>query len=123
MEEKYSLNINNFKINFYKTLSKFQNYDTINKNKKLVLFSDFYLPIEFIKTTNYEYKNKDITYTEKELKELGTQKLQEELEKEIKNKENITNKQVNICGNKEYIEIEVIYEVLEDIGIKDEILF
>lgn len=122
-EEKYTLNINNFKINFYKTLSKFQNYDTINENKKLVLFSNFYLPIEFIKTTNYEYENKDITYTEEELKEIGIQKLQEELENEIQNKENITNKQVNICGNKEYIEIEVIYEVLEDIGIKDEILF
>ena len=54
-EQKYTLNINNFKINFYKTLSKFENYDTINENKKLMLFSNFYLPIELIKKTNCEY--------------------------------------------------------------------
>lgn len=67
IEEKYSLNLNNFKINFYKTLSKFENYDTINESKKLMLFSNFYLPIEFIKTTNKEYELKNITYTEEEL--------------------------------------------------------
>ena len=36
-----------------------------------MLFSNFYLPIEIIKTTNYEYKNQDITYTEEELKAIG----------------------------------------------------
>ncbi len=66
-EEKYTLNINNFKINFYKTLSKFENYDTINENKKLKLLSNFYLPIEIIKKTNYEYKYEEKTYTEEEL--------------------------------------------------------
>lgn len=66
-EEKYTLNLNNFKINFYKTLSKFQNYDTINENKKLMLFSNFYLPVELIKTTNYEYQKETKTFTEEEL--------------------------------------------------------
>lgn len=122
-EEKHTLNINNFKINFYKTLSKFQKYDTINENKKLMLFSNFYLPIEIIKTTNYEYEEQDITFTEEELKNKGTEKLANELENEIEYKENIVNKQVNVYGNTEYIEIEVIYEVLENIGIEDEILF
>ena len=122
-EEKYTLNINNFKINFYKTLSKFEKYDTINENKKLMLFSNFYLPIEFIKTTNYEYEDQDVTYTEEELRSKGTEELTNELENEIECKENIVNKQVNIYGNTEYIEVEVIYEVLENIGIKDKILF
>ena len=66
-EEKYSLNINNFKINLYKTLSKFKKYDTINENKKLMLFSNFYLPIELIKITNYEYQEQSKMYTEQEL--------------------------------------------------------
>ena len=66
-EEKYSINLNNFKINLYKTLSKFENYDTINENKKLILFSNFYLPIEFVKITNKEYVLQKITYTEEEL--------------------------------------------------------
>ena len=66
-EQKYTLNINNFKINFYKTLSKFENYDTIDESKKLMLLSNFYLPIEIIKTTNYEYEKQQKTYTEEEL--------------------------------------------------------
>lgn len=122
-ENRYSIKINNFKINLYKTLSKFQNYDTINSNKKLMIFSNFYLPIELIKTTNYEYEKKDITYTEEELKSMAVTKLEEELKKEIKNEEKIINKQVNTCGNEEYIEVEVIYEVLENIGIEEKILF
>ena len=66
-EEKYALNLNNFKINLYKTLSKFENYDTINKNKKLMLFSNFYLPIEIYKTINSEYTIQDVKYTEEEI--------------------------------------------------------
>ena len=87
------------------------------------MFSHFYLPIEIIKTTNYEYENQDVTYTEEELKTIAIEKLEQELENEIQNKENIINKQINVYGNEGYIEVEVIYEVLENIGIKDEILF
>ena len=122
-EEKYTLNLNNFKINFYKTLSKFKNYDTIRENKKMMLFYNFYLPIEIIKTTNFEYKNVLKTFTEEELKESGIQKLEEELKKEIKDEKDIINKQVNIYGSDNYIEIEVIFEVLEKIGIEEKILF
>ena len=122
-ETKYSLNLNNFKINFYKTLSKFENYDTINESKKLMLFSNFYLPIEVVKTTNNEFENKQVTYTEEELTEIATNKLEEELQEEIENKDNIINKQVNIYPNDGYIEVEVIYEVLENIGNKEKIIF
>ena len=122
-EEKYTINLNNFKINLYKTLSKFQNYDTINESKKLMLFSNFYLPIEIIKTTNYEYEKQLKTYTEEELTEIATQKLENDLENEIENKDNILNKQVNVYPNENYIEVEVIYEVLENIGIKEKIIF
>lgn len=122
-EEKYTLNLNNFKINFYKTLSKFQNYDTINESKKLMLFSNFYLPVEIIKTTNYEYEKQPKTYTEEELTEIATKQLEEALEQEIENKDDILNKQVNVYPNEGYIEVEVIYEVLEHIGIKEKIIF
>lgn len=54
---------------------------------------------------------------------IGTQKLEEELQKEIENKENIINKKVNVYGNEGYIEVEVIYEVLENIGNKEKIIF
>lgn len=122
-ETKYGLNINNFKINFYKTLSKFENYDTICKSKKLMLFSNFYLPIEIIKTVNKEYVLKDVTYTEEEVTKITTEKLEQELDKEIEDKDSIINKQVNTYANDGYIEIEVIYEVLETIGVEDRIIF
>ena len=122
-EEKYTLNINNFKINFYKTLSKFENYDTINENKKLMLFSNFYLPIELIKKTNCEYKYEEKIYTEEELTQITQEKIEKELEEEILQTENIINKQTNIYTNEDYIEVEVIYEVLENIGSKDKIIF
>ena len=122
-EEKYTLNINNFKINFYKTLSKFENYDTINENKKIKIFSNFYLPIEIIKKTNYEYKYEEKIYTEEELTKLTEEKIEKELQEEIVQKENIINKQTNIYPNDDYIEVEVIYEVLENIGSKDKIIF
>lgn len=122
-EKKYTLNLNNFKINLYKTLSKFENYDTINESKKLMLFSNFYLPIEIIKTTNFEYYKQLKTYTEEELTEIATKELSDSLEQEIENKDNIINKQVNVYPNEGYIEVEVIYEVLENIGVKEKIIF
>ena len=122
-EQKYTLNINNFKINFYKTLSKFENYDTINENKKLMLFSNFYLPIELIKKTNCEYKYEEKIYTEEELTQITQEKIEKDLDEKVSQKENIINKQTNIYPNEDYIEVEVIYEVLENIGSKDKIIF
>ena len=122
-ENKYSVNVNNFKINFYKTLSKFENYDTINENKKLKLLSNFYLPIEIIKKTNYEYKYEEKIYTEEELAKLTEEKIEKDLDEKVSQKENIINKQTNIYPNEDYIEVEVIYEVLENIGSEDKIIF
>lgn len=123
LEEKYSLAINNFKINFYKTLSKFEKYDTICESKRLKLFSNFYLPIELVKNTNKEYVLENVTYTEEELIDISKQRIEEELIEQIENPENIVNEQVNTYANDGYIEIEVIYEVLETIGVEDKIIF
>ena len=74
-EKKYSIKFKKNKINLFKTLSKFEKYDTINEDKKLMLFSNFYLPIEIIKTTNKEYVLQEITYTEEQVIEILTKKL------------------------------------------------
>ena len=121
-EKKYSIKFNNFKINFYKTLSKFQNYDTIEENKKLILFSNFYLPIELIKTTNYETEKEIITYGNEELKEKTIGELEEKIESRIA-QGNVINKRINCNEEDDYIEIEVIYEVLQNIGTKEKIVF
>ena len=123
VENKYSLNINNFKINFNKGVSKFKNYDTIETNKKVKLFSNFYLPIELIKITNTEVNITDITYTLEEAKNIGIEKAKQELNNKIENLDNILSIQINDSQTSQYIEVEVTYEVLENIGTKEKIVF
>lgn len=122
-EKKYKLFINNFEINLSKRLSKFENYDTINTTNKLKIFSNFYFPIQ-IQTTTYKETQKEVVkYTKQEAKEILTKKLQEELKQEIVKQENIVNTQINYKEEATYVEVEVIYEVLENIGTKEKILF
>ncbi len=122
-ETNYGIKINNFKINFPKGVSKFKFYDTIETEDKIKLFSNFYLPISVVKTTNQEYEEVKKTYTVEEAKNLGIQQLEEELEKEIENKENIVNKNINTYENENSIDIYVTYEVLENIGTNEKIVF
>ena len=121
-EKKYSIKFNNFKINFYKTLSKFENYDTIEESKKITLFSNFYLPIEIIKTTNHETKKQMVTYDDEVLKENLIKQLENKIENRL-SEGNVINKQINYTKEEDYIEIEVIYEVIQNIGTKEKIVF
>lgn len=123
LENKYSIKINNFEINFNKKLSKFKIYDTINAEKKFKIFSDFYLPISIVKTTYKEQKNVEKIYSVEEAKSQGIKELEEEIEKEIENKESILNKNINVYQNEDSIDVYVTYEVLENIGTKEKIVF
>lgn len=122
-EKSYYININNFKINLPKRLPNFKNYDTISENKKLKIFSNFYFPIEFGTTTYKELCNKSVTYSKEEAKQILLEKLEKELKEEIENTENIVNTQINYKEENDTIEVELIYEVLENIGTKEKIIF
>ena len=122
-EEKYTLNINNFKINFSKKLSKFKIYDTIETENKIKLFSDFYLPISVIKTTNKEVEEIQKTYETEEAKNIGIEQLQQELDDEIVDKTKIVNKVINTYEVENGVDIYVTYEVLENIGTNEKIVF
>ena len=122
-ETNYGIKINNFKINFPKGVSKFKFYDTIETESKMKIFSNFYLPISVIKTTNQEYEEVKKTYSVEEAKNLGIQEIEQELESEIENKNNIVNKNINTYENENSIDIYVTYEVLENIGTNEKIVF
>ena len=122
-ETKYAIKFNNFKINFSKGLSKFEIYDTIETESKMKLFSDFYLPISIVKTTYKEIEEKQKTYSIEEAKNLGIQELEQELNQEIENKEAIVNKNINTYEKEDSIDIYVTYEVLENIGTNEKIVF
>ncbi|MBR2704979.1 MAG: sporulation protein YqfD [Clostridia bacterium] len=120
-EVKYSIKVNNFAINFYKKLSKFEKYDTIGTGKKLKISSDFYLPIEIEKNTNYEFENEEIEYTVDEIKKQAIDEAKLKLGERIGNSGDIINEYINTDENEEYIDVEVTYEVLENVGTEEKI--
>ena len=123
IEKKYAIKFNNFQINLHKGVSKFKIYDTIETENKMKLFSDFYLPISVIKTTNKEIEEKPKKQEKEEAKNIGIQQLQEELEKEIEDKEAIVGKNINTYEKENSIDVYVTYEVLESIGTNEKIVF
>ncbi len=122
-EEKYSIKFNNFKINLHKGVSKFKIYDTIETENKMKLFSDFYLPISIIKTTYKEIEEAPKTYNMEEAKNIGVEELEKELNQEIENKDAIVNKNINTYQKDSSIDVYVTYEVLENIGTNEKIVF
>lgn len=125
VEEKFAIKFNNFQINLYKVLTNFKKCDKIVENKKLEIFSDFYLPIEVIKITNKECEVYEKVYSEEELQNKILTKLENELLEEIRANNQvddvatiITNKQVVVNKDSESLEVELVYEVLENIGVE-----
>lgn len=121
-QKKYCIKINNFAINFNKSLPKFQKYDTIYKDEKVKLFSNFYLPITLGISTYCELEEKEKTYTKEEAKVILIEKLKSELYEEIENKDAIQDIKVNTNEEDASVEVEVIYEVLESIGTEEKII-
>ena len=122
VESRYSININNFKINLYKTLPNFENCDTINETNKIKLFSNFYLPIEITKTTFIEKKETKITYGIQELKEILIKELEEQFSEDGTNKLNIVNKVVNVFQKENgELELEMTYEAEINIGTEEKL--
>lgn len=122
-EKRYEINFNNFKINLYKTLPNFEKCDKIYEERKIKLFSDFYLPISLGISTFYELKEEKLILTEEEAKNILEEKLKNELSEEIQDKSRINDIKVNTHKENDSIEVEVIYEVLENIGTEEKIIF
>ena len=121
-ERKNEICINNFKINLSKGVSKFEKYDTIITNQKVKLFSNFYLPIEIKKITNIELKTEQKEFSEAELKDKIEKQLEEELENEYQiskydDKYKIRDVVVNL--ENDGLRLKLIYEIQEEIGIKE----
>ena len=123
IEEQFAIKFNNFKINLHKGVSKFKIYDTIETENKMKLFSDFYLPISIIKTTHKEVEEKPKDYQMEEAKNIGIEELEEELDKEIEDKEAIVGKNINTYEKGDSIDVYVTYEVLENIGTNEKLVF
>ncbi|MCI9063396.1 MAG: sporulation protein YqfD [Clostridia bacterium] len=86
-EKKLQIKFNNFQINFYKTLSKFEIYDTIYAEQNLKIFSNYYLPISVVKIINKEQVKEKKIYSKEEAKNIGINTLSNQIEEEIENKD------------------------------------
>ena len=118
----FRIKFNNFEINFNKTLPKFKKYDTIVSNKKIKLFSNFYLPIEFKKITYKEKNLKYKKYTKEELSEKLRKELKASLLKENNIKEeNIIEESPNetVTSTGIRLDLKIVYE--ENIGVTKEV--
>ena len=115
-ETKFEINFNNKKIKLYNKLSKFELYETENKEMNLKLFNNLYLPISITKITNKEQRKEPKKYTLSEAITLGVNDLSSQIENEIENKNSIKNKDVKTVENEGSVVVTVIYETLESIG-------
>ena len=120
-ENKYGIIINKKAINFYKNLSKFEKYDTMETKNKIKILNNFYLPIEFKKITNYEYKYEQKELTKEELQDEILSKLEEQMNSDIEEKE-IINKNTIVEPTENGIKVKLIYEVIEKIGVEQKLV-
>ena len=88
---------------------------------KIKILNNFYLPIEFKKITNYEYKYEQKEYTKEELQNNITSKLEEQMKSNIEGKE-IINKNTIIEPTENGIKVKLIYEVIEKIGVEQKLV-
>ena len=118
-EKKIEINLNNFKIILPKGVSKLKKYDTIRTNKRLRIFSNFYLPVSITKIELIEKEVKYKTYSQEEL----IDKMVNELTEEIVKENNLYDKNIekNIETNVEngMVEVKVTGIVQEEIGTKE----
>ena len=121
-KNRYTIFLHNFPINLYKSIPNFEKYDTISENKKLRIFSNFYLPITVTKNTYQEIKTEKITYGKQELQNILIAALEEEFQQKHTEGDTITNKIVNVYQTKDNtLEVEMTYEKLETIGTEEKL--
>ena len=112
--------INNFKIFFNKGVPKFKKCDTIRTYKKMKLFSNYYIPIEIVKITNFEVNESFRIYAESELIEKITKELQNELNQNL-NLRDFCNIQEEVTSETDEngVTVKVVYLTEEKIGTKE----
>ena len=88
---------------------------------KIKILNNFYLPIEFKKITNYEYRYEQKQYTVEQLQEKIIQELEEQMKNDIKNKQ-IVNRNIIAEPTETELKVKLIYEVIEKIGVEQKLV-
>lgn len=119
-ENKFSIKVKNFQINLFKTLSKFEKYDTIDSVKNIQLLPNFYIPINFVKYTNFEVEESLVEHDFEDAKRVGEATAKQKLDDLIKGE--IVDTKTEITEKDDYYVVTVYYDVIEEIGTKEKIV-
>lgn len=120
-EKKFQILIKNFQINLYKNDTNFKNYDKISTESKLKIGSNLYIPISIIKNEYLETENVNKTLTKEEAKKEAIKLAEEELNTMLPENSKLINKSLTYYEGEDYIEVELTYESVENIGTEQKI--
>lgn len=120
-ENKFQVQIKNFTINLYKNDTKFKMYDKITTESNLKIFSNFYIPIKIRKNSYHEIQKIENIINEQDAIKLGMDEAREELKNELGDNINLVNENVISYEKGDYIELEITFEILMEIGTKEKI--
>ncbi len=110
----------NKKVFFGKVSTNYEEYDTMLQEKKLNIFN-INLPIKFYEYTYYEKQTQNINRTYEEALEYGISIIEPILLEEIPVDSQIVDKRNSAVLVDNDLQIELIYECLEQIGTKEKI--
>lgn len=115
-ENKYIIKLGNYKINLLNNDTKFEKYDTIISNKKLILLEKIELPIEVVKQTYEEINIETISHTKKQAEETAKNEAMKKVVEQIPKDSKIVNNYFTTREYEDGIEIEVTVECIEKTG-------
>lgn len=118
VEKTYILGIKNYKINLLNCDTKFEKYDKIISNNKLLLFGKFELPIELTKIVYHEVDVDTIRYTKDQAILYAQKEIENNLTKKIDRNAEIVNKKIKTEINDDGIVVIFTIECIEKTGIK-----
>lgn len=118
VENEYTLEIQNYKINLGNSGTNLEKYDTIETENNLNLFGLVELPIKLKKKSYRELDVQTVKYTEDQAVESTIKEMENKLRKSISNDGKIINKDIKKSRNENNITIIITIECIEKVGVK-----
>lgn len=118
VEKTYILGIKNYRINLLNSDTKFEKYDKIISNNKLLLFGKFEVPIEFTEIVYQEVKVDTIKYTKEQAILYAKKEIEKNIIKKVDSNAEIVNKQIKTEIDDDGVVIIFTIECIEKTGIK-----
>ena len=118
IQNKYQLEIQNYKINLGNTSTKFEKYDTIETSNNLNLFGIIEIPIKVNQRTYRELDVETLQYTEQQAVDAAIKEIESTMMNCIQGDVRIIHKDIKTNKNADTITVIMTIECIEKVGIK-----